>query len=71
MTASFKKSHGEAGNSFSKMQTQHLALNRLLSARDAVSQAREEKTTRLRELRLAKEAEELKAAFATQHKGKR
>ncbi|HEV2502092.1 MAG TPA: hypothetical protein VGV39_03410 [Mesorhizobium sp.] len=71
MTANSKKPHDGAETSFSKTQTQHLALNRILSERDAVSQAREEKTARLRELRLAKEAEELMAASAAQHKGKR
>ncbi|PLP55591.1 hypothetical protein CYK37_29575 [Mesorhizobium loti] len=71
MTANSKKSHDQAEASFSKTQTQSLALNRILSERDAVSQAREEKTARLRELRLGKEAEELVAASAAQHKGKR
>lgn len=72
MTANSKKPHDEAETSFSKTRTQHLALNRILSERDAASQAREEKTARLRELRLGKEAEELVAASAIQqHKGKR
>lgn len=69
MTA--KKSHDQTEAFFSKTQTQSMALNRILSEHDAVSQAREEKTARLRELRLEKEAEELVAATTTQQKGKR
>lgn len=34
-----------------------MSLNRIMSERDAASQAREAKTARLRELRLEKEAE--------------
>jgi hypothetical protein len=71
VTANSKKSRDQAEMSFSKTQTQSLALNRVLSEHDAVSQAREEKTARLRELRLEKEAEEFAAAPAAKRKGKR
>lgn len=71
MTANSKKSRDQAETSFSKTQTQSMALNRIISEHDAVSQAREEKTARLRELRLEKEAEELTAAPAGKRKGKR
>jgi hypothetical protein len=71
VTGNSKKSRAQAEMSFSKTQTQSLALNRILSEHDAVSQAREEKTARLRELRLEKEAEELAAAPAPKRKGKR
>jgi hypothetical protein len=71
MTDNSKKSREQAEMSFSKTQTQSLALNRILSEHDAVSQAREEKTARLRELRLEKEAEELATATAAKRRGKR
>ena len=71
MTVNSKKSRDQAETFFSKTQTQSMALNRIISEHDAVSQAREEKTARLRELRLEKEAEELATATAAQRKGKR
>jgi hypothetical protein len=49
VTAKSKKSRDQAETFFSKTQTQSLALNRILSEHDAVSQAREEKTARLRD----------------------
>jgi len=49
---------------FSRTQTQSMSLNRIISERDAVSEAREAKTARLRELRLEKEADEMAAAAA-------
>lgn len=64
MTSNPKKSREQAETSFSKTQTQFLARKRLDSEHDAVSQARDAKTARLRELRLEKEAEELAAAAA-------
>lgn len=42
-----------------------MSLNRIMSERDAVSQAREAKTARLRELRLEKEAEAAALAAAS------
>ena len=71
MTENSKKSRDQAESFFSKTQTQSKALNRIISEHDAVSQAREEKTARLRELRLEKEAVELAAAPAPKRKGKR
>jgi len=41
-----------------------MALNRIISEQDAVSQARDAKTARLRELRLEKQADDLAAAAA-------
>jgi hypothetical protein len=71
VTANSKKSRDQAETFFSKTQTQSMALNRIISEHDAVSQAREEKTARLRELRLEKEAEEHAAAPSDKRKGKR
>jgi hypothetical protein len=71
VTENSKKSRDQAESFFSKTQTQSMALNRIVSEHDAVSQAREEKTARLRELRLEKEAGELAAAPAAKRKGKR
>jgi hypothetical protein len=64
LTATSKKSRDQAESIFSKTQTQSMSLNRIISEQDAVSQAREAKTARLRELRLEKEAEEMAAAVA-------
>jgi hypothetical protein len=58
------KTADQAGSLFSKTQTQSMSLNRILSERDAVSEAREAKTARLRELRKEKEADEMAAAAA-------
>jgi hypothetical protein len=60
------KAREQAEISFSKTQTQSLARNRIMSEQDAVSQARDAKTARLRELRMEKEAAELAAAEAAQ-----
>lgn len=62
MTANSKKSRAQAESAFSKTQTQSLSLGRIMSEQDAVSQAREAKTARLRELRLEKEAADLATA---------
>ena len=51
-----KKSRDQAEISFSKTQTQSMSRTRIMSEQDAVSQAREAKTARLRELRMEKEA---------------
>jgi len=64
LTANSKKARERAETSFSKMQTQSMALNRILSEQDAVSQARDVKTARLKELRLEKEADDIAAAAA-------
>ena len=54
--AEHSKLRTEADNSFLKVQTQSLARNRIISETDNIAQARDEKTARLRELRLQKEA---------------
>ena len=59
-----KTAADSAGSLFSKTQTQSMSLNRIISERDAVSEAREAKTARLRELRLEREADELAVAAA-------
>jgi hypothetical protein len=64
LTATSKKSRDHAESIFSKTQTQSMSLNRIISEQDAVSQAREAKTARLRELRLEKEADDMAAAAA-------
>lgn len=64
LTATSKKSRDQAESVFSKAQTQSMSLNRIISEQDAVSQAREAKTARLRELRLEKEADDMAAAAA-------
>ena len=51
MTTSSKTTVDQAVSLFSKTQTQSMSLNRINSERDAVSEAREAKTARLRELR--------------------
>ncbi|QPC93779.1 hypothetical protein [Mesorhizobium sp. INR15] len=62
MTATSKTSRDQAESIFSKTRTQSMSLGRIVSEQDAVSQAREAKTARLRELRLEKEADDLAAA---------
>ncbi|MBZ9808527.1 hypothetical protein LB542_12455 [Mesorhizobium sp. BR1-1-9] len=64
MTANSKTAADQAAPLFSKTQTQSMSLNRIISERDAVTEAREAKTARLRELRLEKEADEMAAAAA-------
>ncbi|MCV3210207.1 hypothetical protein OHD62_20390 [Mesorhizobium sp. YC-39] len=64
MTAPSNKSRDQAESIFSKTRTQSMSLNRIISEQDAVSQAREAKTARLRELRLEREAEDMAAAAA-------
>ena len=64
MTANSRKTRDQAESAFSKTQTQFLSLGRIISERDAVSEAREAKTARLRELRLDKQADDLAAAAA-------
>ncbi|CCV06142.1 conserved hypothetical protein [Mesorhizobium metallidurans STM 2683] len=64
MTATSNKSRDQAESIFSRTRTQSMSLNRIISEQDAVSQAREAKTARLRELRLEREAEDMAAAAA-------
>jgi len=55
------KNRERAESAFGKAQSQSLARNRTLSEEDAAIKARDEKTLRLRELRKAKEAQDLAA----------
>ncbi|MER8391224.1 hypothetical protein NKJ72_21570 [Mesorhizobium sp. M0045] len=64
MTETSKKTRDQAESIFSKTRTQSMSLDRINSERDAVSQAREAKTARLRELRLEKEADDIAATAA-------
>ena len=64
MTTSSKTTVDQPASLFSKTQTQSMSLNRIISERDAVSEAREAKTARLREQRLEKQADEMVAAAA-------
>ena len=57
------KNRERAESAFGKTQSQSLSKNRTLSEQDAVVRARDEKTMRLRELRKAKEAEDLAAGL--------
>ncbi|WP_425373496.1 hypothetical protein [Mesorhizobium hawassense] len=67
-----KPQGGQAESLFSRTRTQSMSLDRIISEQDAVNQAREAKTARLRELRLEKEAEEkAAAAVAPKRAGKR
>ena len=71
MSANSRKPRDQAESAFSKTQTQSLSLGRIVSEQDAVSRAREEKTARLRELRLEKEAaDQLATAIAPAPKRK-
>ena len=71
LTANSRTSRDQAESAFSKTQTHSLSLGRIVSEQDAVSRAREEKTARLRELRLEKEAaDRLAAAVAPAPKRK-
>lgn len=56
MTDTPSKAREHAESAFGKTQSQFLARSRVVSEQDAVVQARDEKTVRLRELRMAKEA---------------
>lgn len=64
------KTRERAETAFGKTQSQSLARNRTLSEEEAEVRARNEKTARLRDLRRAKEAEDL-AAGAAMHEPKR
>jgi hypothetical protein len=64
LSANSRKSRDQAESAFSKTQTQSLSLGRIVSEQDAASRAREEKTARLKELRLQKEAADQLAAAA-------
>lgn len=53
------KAREQAETAFSKTQTEFLSRSRTISEIDAVTNARDEKTARLRELRKEKEAADL------------
>ena len=65
MTDTISKSRERAESAFGKTQSQFMARSRIVSEDDAIVQARDEKTMRLRELRKAKEASDLAAAAET------
>jgi hypothetical protein len=62
MTETLSKSREQAESLFTKTQSQFMARSRVIEEHDAVAQAREEKTKRLRELRIAKAASERASA---------
>ena len=64
------KNRERAESAFGKTQPQSLAKSRKPSDEDLATRARHEKTARLRELRMAKEAEDL-AAGATKTEPKK
>lgn len=66
MADTSKSSRERAESAFGKIQSQSLQRNRTLSENDAAIQARNEKTSRLRAQRLAKEAEDLGTAPKTE-----
>jgi hypothetical protein len=68
MTKSFSSPRERAEAAFGKTQSQALARDRTISEIDAVTQARDEKTSRLRAARIAKEAEERAANAQTDAK---
>ena len=55
MTETFSKSRQQAEIAFGNTQTQFFARNNAVEELDSLTQAREEKTLRLREARIAKE----------------
>lgn len=61
---SHSKSRHQAELAFGKAQSQFLARNRAVDEHDFVAQARDEKTRRLREARLAKEQDDRARATA-------
>ena len=71
MTETYSKSRQRAENAFSAMltQAQFFAKNHAAEELEAVAQARDAKTQRLREARLAKESEERMAATAVNTAG--
>jgi hypothetical protein len=64
MTENHSKSRQQAEIAFGETQTQFFARNHAVEELDAVVQAREAKTQRLREARLAKEADDIATASA-------
>jgi hypothetical protein len=58
MTQTQSKSRQQAETAFAKEQSEFFARGRAVDELDSIAQAREEKTLRLRALRLAKEQEQ-------------
>ncbi len=58
MTQTYSKSRQQAETAFSRVQTQFFSKDHALEEQEFVTQTREAKTLRLREARLAKEAED-------------
>jgi len=64
MTQTHSRSREQAESAFTKVQSQFLARNRAVEELDTIVQAREEKTSRLKEARLARELEDRARATA-------
>lgn len=64
MTQTQSKSRQQAEVAFSKAQSQFFARDRAVEEQEAIVRAREEKTLRLREARLAKELDDRATATA-------
>jgi hypothetical protein len=62
MTENYSKSRQQAEIAFGNTQKQFFAKNSAVEELDSITQAREEKTQRLREARLAKEQQDIQAA---------
>lgn len=69
MTEHISKNRERAEAAFSLTQTQHLSRNRVVSEIDAVATARNEKTARLRALRLEQDEIALAQVAAKSDKG--
>ncbi len=65
MSQTYSKSRQQAEVAFANAQSQFVARSRAVEELDALVQAREEKTRRLREARLAKELQDRAAAAAS------
>ena len=65
MTPTYSKSREQAEIAFGHTQTQFFAKDRAVDELQSIIQAREAKTLRLREARLAKEQDDLAAVLAT------
>ncbi len=65
MSQTHSKSRQKAEIAFASVQSQFFARNSAVEELDALAQAREEKTIRLRQARLAKEATDRVAATAS------
>lgn len=65
MTQTFSKPRQRAESAFSKIQSQFFAKGDAAGEQDFIAQARDEKTLRLREARLAKETDDRARATST------